>query len=89
MGKTKTEIAKEFFKLQKWMLSGILSKKEINDKFFLNKCSSKWRTMVDNQFVICKSVGYKNYLYKEQIRYMLTSNSGYKEQILNIPMSSL
>jgi hypothetical protein len=54
---------------------------------FLKQMLSKWRTMVNNQF---KPVRYKkNSLYKEQIRYMLTRNSGYKEQISNVPMSSL
>jgi hypothetical protein len=55
--KTPTEIAKDFI-IPKKRTRVLMSKREINDYFFLIKCSSKWRTMVNNQFVICKFFGY-------------------------------
>jgi hypothetical protein len=85
--KTKTEIAKDFQikKKNNKKTLGYLVFKGNKWHFFLIKWSSNWRTMLNNQFTFCKFVRNKNAWYKELIRYMLTRNSEYKEQILNVP----
>jgi hypothetical protein len=67
-----------------WIIESETTMMNPGELFFLIKCSAKWRTMVNNQFVICKSVRGKIPWYKELIRYLLTRNSGYMEHILNI-----